>query len=79
MKEVLAMSRAKRLNRETQVAEVPRHMADAVLYLSQVAEDAGLKEISADLMRIKRKLSRSGLRNVRRTPRIKQDCGNGAI
>jgi hypothetical protein len=71
--EVLAMSRSKRLNRESQVAEVPRHMADAVLYLSQVAEDAGLEDISADLKSISRKLSR----NIRRTPKCEQACGDG--
>jgi hypothetical protein len=64
------MSRAKRLNRETEIADVSRHMADAVLYLSQVAEDAGLKAISSELMTIGQKLSGDVSRETSRRPKI---------
>jgi hypothetical protein len=39
------------------VEEVADRMADAVTYLSRVADDAGLDSISADLMSIKKRLA----------------------
>ena len=42
-------------------AEVANRMADAVAYLSRVADDAGLQSISADLLLIYGKLSRFAL------------------
>ena len=43
---------------EMTAAEVAVRMADAVAYLSRVADDAGLQSISADLLVIHGKLSR---------------------
>ena len=37
-------------------AKVAEHMADAVSYLSRVAKNAGLEQISSDLLAIRRKL-----------------------
>jgi hypothetical protein len=40
-------------------AEIADRMADAVAYLSRVADDAGMKGISAELRAIRRRLTRT--------------------
>jgi hypothetical protein len=40
-------------------AEVAHRMADAVMYLSRVAADVGMKSISAELLAIRRRLTKS--------------------
>lgn len=40
-------------------AEVAHRMADAVMYLSRVAADVGMKSISSELLAIRRRLTRS--------------------
>lgn len=46
----------RRRSRVTGLAGVAEKMADAVTYLSRVADDAGLDGISADLLSIRRRL-----------------------
>jgi hypothetical protein len=46
----------RRRSRVTGLAGVAEKMADAVTYLSRVADDAGLDRISADLLSIRRRL-----------------------
>ncbi len=58
------MNIAKRLERPT-TSEIASQMADAVSYLSDVADQAGLDGISADLLSVRKKLldaSRGGSR-----------------
>jgi hypothetical protein len=40
-------------------AEVAYRMADAVMYLSRVAAEVGMKSISAELLAIRKRLTRS--------------------
>ena len=40
-------------------AEVAHRMADAVMYLSRVAAEVGMKSISAELLAIRKRLTRS--------------------
>jgi hypothetical protein len=47
----------KRRSRRTAAAEVADKMADAVAYLSRVADRAGMEEISADLTSIRERLA----------------------
>jgi hypothetical protein len=68
----------KRRSSRTATAEVADKMADAVMYLSRIADRAGMDEISADLRSIRKRLAlkanseRSVLRGTKtRSGRIK--------
>jgi hypothetical protein len=51
------MSTEKRRSRRSAAAEVADKMADAVTYLSRIADGAGMEEISADLRSIRERLA----------------------
>jgi len=51
------VSEVGRRRRKDSSQKVAHRMADAVAYLSRVAEDAGMNDISADLLAIKRRLA----------------------
>jgi hypothetical protein len=50
------MRQTKRRARDPTTAELADNMADAVTYLSRVAQDAGLETISTDLLSISSRL-----------------------
>jgi hypothetical protein len=52
------VSAGKRRSTREAVAEVADKMADAVKYLSRVADEVGMDQISADLLSIRRRLAR---------------------
>jgi hypothetical protein len=52
------VSSEKRRAARKAAAEVAGRMADAVTYLSRVADGAGMDQISADLLSIRRRLAR---------------------
>jgi hypothetical protein len=65
------MSTEKRRSRRASAADVAGKMADAVTYLSRVADRAGMEKISADLRSIKKRLAlkaKDGSSNCRSGP-----------
>jgi hypothetical protein len=52
-------------------AEVAYRMADAVMYLSRVAAEVGMKSISAELLAIRKRLTRSAESRLADCPKRK--------